>query len=161
MNVIPAEIVEHTWTLIGEMEDEELAQLMNDVGETQPFLLAYLLSIGDEGFNQEEKDLLLFLGVSVWKMMSQGKGKLPIITEEALAEVEANNIKMLEYLSGESESNFLKTTTTILDAYNQPHILRYVIEEIVDEDVSLISDENRGMIFIYLKIMIDCLDRDA
>lgn len=161
MNPIPSDVVEKTLNEMVEMSAQGAPKMIKRMTKQQPLILAYLMAVGDEIFNQDERELYVFLGVVIWQIMSQGETPLPKVTEEIIDEVEESNLKMLEYLEGESEADFMKTTEKILDNYNQKEVLRYVLEAIMEEpeDDCEIRDENRGIMMIYLKTVIDCFDR--
>ena len=110
MEPIPLEVVERTWRKMSTMPLQKLPNLINFMRKQQPFVLAYLLAIGHEIFNQDEQEQLLYLGVVVWQIMSQGSKPLTKITGDALDEAEKTNMKMLEYLAGELEAGFMDTT---------------------------------------------------
>ena len=109
MKPISPEIVEKTWKKIGGMPPHEAPKMVNRMSKKQPFILAYLMSTGDDVLNQDERELLLYLGIVVWQIMTQGTTPLPKITEKILNEMEDSNMKMLEYLEGESETGFIDT----------------------------------------------------
>ncbi len=161
MNPISSDIVEKTWKKIGGMSPLELPKLINLMTKEQPLILAYLMAVDNEILNQDEQELLLYLGVVVWQIMSQGSTPLPKVTEGILDEVEESNIKMLEYLEGESETDFIETVEKIIGNYNQPEVLRYAIEALMEESAEecLIRDEYKGIMFINLKTVIDCFDK--
>jgi len=143
------------------MSPQEMPKLINLMSREQPFILTYLMAIDNAILNQDERELLFYLGVVVWQIMSQGSTPLPKVTQETLDEVEESNTKMLEYLEGESETSFIETVETIVKNYNQPEVLRYVIEALMEEsdEESLIRDEYKGMMMINLKTVIDCFDK--
>lgn len=161
MNKISGEIVERTWKEMSSMSPLNYPKLINKMSKEQPVILAYLMAVGDELFNEDERELILYLGVVVWRIMSRGNEPLPSVTEKILDEVEDKNIKMLEYLEGESETDFFATVATIIENYNQPEVLRYVVEALMEdnEEGVDIKEENIGMIMIYLKTVIDCFDK--
>jgi hypothetical protein len=67
---------------------------------------------------------------------------------------------MLEYLAGEPESDFLDTVEKIIGKYNQQVLLKYIIDRLMDEPQrgAEIREDNIGMLVIYLKTLIDCVD---
>lgn len=93
--------------------------------------------------------------------MSQGSKPLTKITGDTLDGVEKANIEMLEYLAGESETDFMDTLRQVVNNYPQPEVLKYVVEALVEkpEEGSLIREEKKGYILIYLKTIIDCFSR--
>jgi len=93
--------------------------------------------------------------------MSQGSKPLIKVTRDVLDEAEKANIKMLEYLAGESEAGFMDTLGQVINNYPQPEVLKYVVEALMEEpeEGCLIRDENKGYILIYLKSIIDGFNR--
>ena len=160
MNPISSEIVEETWRRIGEMPPQEMPELVYQMSKEQPFLFAYLMGVGGDLLNEDERELLLYLGMVVWQMMLQGNRRLPQITGEVLDKAEEANMKLIEYLEGESEVDFMETVEELVKNYNQREVLGYVVEALMEEsdEECLIRDEYRGMMMIYLKTVIDSLD---
>jgi len=162
MNTIPArtvdEITEELFFLDNELVFE---QMVNDLGEDQPFIFTYLMTIGEGDFNDEEREMMLLLGVIIWRIMSKEKETLPTVSEESLDKVEQENMPLLEQLA-EDESTFASSARGLLRDYNQPEILSYVIESVVAEaEESEVREVNQGIMIIFLKIVIDCLDKEA
>lgn len=93
--------------------------------------------------------------------MSKGDKPLTKITPEVLEEAEESNMKMLKYLEGEFETDFIDSVEKMIGSYSQPEVLRYVVEALMErsEDGCLIRDENLGIMMIYLKTIIDCFDK--
>lgn len=161
MKPISSGIVEKTWKKLSSMSPLKAPRLINDMSKQQPLILAYLMAAGEDMLNQDEKELLLYLGVVVWQIMSQGSAPLPKVTEETLDAIENSNVKMLEYLEGESEIDFIETVENIFTNYNQTEVLKYVVEALMEEEdeESFIRDEVKGIMLIYLKTVIDCFDK--
>lgn len=161
MKPIPEAIVEATWKKIAEYPPLYANKLVDQINKEQPVILAYLLAVSeapfDEELNQDEKELLLYLGIVVWQIMGKG-GKLPHVTEEMIEEAETANFETLEKMADDFyESQIMQ----MLQNYNQFSVLQYVVEALMeepDEDLE-IRDEYKGIMMIYLKTVIDCLDR--
>lgn len=160
MKPISADVVEKTWKRMGSMSVQKAAELIYLMEEQQPFVLAYLLGVGGDTLNRDERELLLYLGEVVWQIMSQGDTPLTKITGDVLDEVEESNWKMIEYLQGESEAGFIDTVREIINNYGQPEVLRYVVEALMEEEEEgcLIREERKGTMLMYLKTVIDCFD---
>jgi len=160
MDMIPATIVERTWKRIGTLSPRSVPKLIQQMAKEQPIILAYLMAVDDDIFNQDERELLLYLGVVIWQIMSQGAQPLPEVTERILDDAEAKNVKMAEYLQGETEGGFEETTRTIISNYRQPEVLRHVVEALMEEpeEGCAIPDENTGIMLLDLKTVIDCFD---
>jgi len=155
---ISAEVVERTWQRIAGQSAKDAQKLVNRMSKEQPLVLAYLMAVDNDIFNQSEREVLLFLGVVVWQIMLQGNRPLPKVTEKILDKAEAANLKMAEYLRGETEAGFEEATRKIIGSYKQPEVLRYVVEAIMEdtEESSPIREENKGIMFLDLKTVIDC-----
>ena len=92
------------------------------MAKEQPVILAYLMAVDDDILNQEEREVLLFLGVVVWQVMLRGNRPLPKVTEKTLAEAEATNLRMAEYLRGETKAGFEEATRVIIGSYRQAEV---------------------------------------
>lgn len=162
MNKISGEIVERTWKEMFALSPDYYPKLVNKFSREQPVILAYFLAVGEEHLNEDEQQLFLYVGLVVWRMMSNGESQLPRVTKKMIQEAANKNIKMLEYLNEESESGFVETVETMIENYNQPEVLQFVVEALIEEDEendSHIRNESIGMMMIYLKTVIDCFDK--
>ncbi len=164
MKVISNEVIDRTWAEINNLAPQELVKLVEKLGREQPAILAYLMAAGMNDLSQEEHELLVFYGLSLWQMVNEAGFALQEISLDDLMQAEENNMKMLEYLSQESESDLIKTVETIWKGYNQKGLLMYIIEALIEEsepeeEALIEDDESRAYIFICLKTLIDCLDR--
>ena len=160
MERITSEIVEATWKRMAAMSRREAQRLAKLFQKQQPIVVSYLLAVDSDILNSDERQLLFYLGTAVWQMMSQGKTPLPAVTEDILYKAEDTNIKMAEYLQGETESGFVGATETIISNHRQPEVLRYVVEALMEEpeEGCVIRDDNLGIMFLDLKTVIDCFD---
>jgi len=147
MKTISSEIVEKTWKEVATTPIQEAFQLAKRLHEQQPSVSVYLLGVGGDNLNRDERELLFYLGVVVWQIMLQGDIPLNKITDKMLDEAEELNMKMLEYLEDESEEDFIKTAEIIIKNYNQPNVLKYVVEALMEEheEDCIIRDENKGI----------------
>jgi len=160
MEPISAEAVEKTWKRVASLSPRVAPKLIQRMTKEQPVILAYLLAVDHDIFNDDERQLLLYVGVVIWQIMSQGVQPLTMVSEAVLDAAERNNVKMAEYLQGETEEGFLQATRMMISSYNQPEVLKYVVEAIMEEpeEGCVIRDENRGIMLLDLKTVIDCFD---
>lgn len=142
------------------MPVSKVGALMDKMRDEQPNLLAYLLAVDHDILGQDERELLLYLGVVVWRIMSQGLRRTPRVTQKALDEAEARNLKMVEHLQKQSEAGFQEATKRMIDNYGQPEVLGFVIEALMEEpeEGHSIDDAKTGILMLDLKTVIDCLD---
>ncbi len=160
MEPVPAEIVEKTWKRMASLSPRTIPKLIQRMTKEQPVVLAYLMAVDDDILNQDERELLLYLGVVIWQIMSQGAKPLPRVTEEILDDAEARNVKMAEYLQGETEEGLVEATRKIIGSYRQPEVLRYIVEAIMEEpeEDCLVRNDNKGIMLLDLKTVIDSFD---
>jgi len=162
MKPISPEIVEKTWKKMAQMSSPQKAQkLVTLMGKKQPIILAYLMAAGSDIFNQDERELLFYIGMVIWQMISQSSTLLPKINGKTLDKIENSNMKMFEHLKGKSDTDFIDAAEKIINNYSQPEVLKYVIEALMEEteEGCQIRDENKGIMAIYLKTVIDCLNK--
>jgi hypothetical protein len=159
---ISKQIVDQIWQEQVQMEPANAMQLINRFGKEQPAILAYLMAAEHETYNQDERELLLYLGTAVWQMMRLAHKKPVSVSDEQIDEVEETNIKMVEYFMEEPSDSFEHTTRLVFKDYNQRYVLEYVLEALMEEDDEEeleIRDESKGLMFLNLKTVIDCLDK--
>ena len=172
MNTVPEEIVEQTWEELSDLSFEESEELIHDLTEEQPYVLAYLMGIGTDILNEGEREVLLYLGMTVWKMMDNASlHNLPRVTDIDLDAADKRNLQVLETLEGESPGDFYATVKRFMTDYNQPEILKFVVETLMeeegdlfefdedDEEIEEVREEMKGMMMIFLKTLIDSLDK--
>ena len=161
MDVIPADVVELTWKKMAAGSIADAGKLTSRMAKKQPFVQAYLLAVGERDFNPDEAQLLHYLGMVVWQIFDRSGQQLAMVTGDMLDRTEENNTKMLQYLEGESGTDFVKTVQGLLGSYNQVEVLKYVVEALMEEpeEGCDIRGDNVGAMFVHLKTVIDCFDR--
>ncbi len=161
MKTLSTEIIDQKWKDIETLNLDDVPDFITDLGRKQPYVLTYLMATGEELLNQKEREMLLFLGIMVWNIARHYITIQKEILSEELFECEKKNIVMLEYLAGEPETDFVDTVDIIMSKYHQHSLLRYIIDRLMEDyrdETSGIHEENIGMIVIYIKSLIDCLD---
>lgn len=161
MDVISADVVETTWKEMAAGSVADARKWADRMTKDQPFVLAYLLAVGERDFNPDEAQLLVYLGTVVWQIFDRSGQQLAEVSGDVLDRTEENNAKMLEYLDGESETGFVEAVRGLLDGYNQVEVLRYVINALMEEpeEGCDIRGDSVGPMFVHLKTVIDCFDR--
>jgi hypothetical protein len=159
VNTISLEDLKKRWDDQGSIPPSEIPALVDTLSKKQPYLLAYLMASGNDIFNEDEREALLFMGVMIWKIAEDSKS-LPRISGNLLEKWEKKNIEMMEYLAGEPESEFTDTVEKIMETYSQSELLRFIIEKLMEEPEKGVElrEDTIGMIVLYLKTIIDCID---
>lgn len=160
MQNLTFEEISENWNKLEELELDDIPEFVDKLGQEQPFVLAYLMTTGSNILDQNEREALLFTGLMIWHISTLKCQVIPEISSELIDEKESKNIKMLEYLAGEPESDFMETVEHIMARYSQAELLKFVIDKLMSEpeNENEIREDNVGMIVIYLKTIIDCMD---
>lgn len=159
--MISAEAVTQTWQRMSAMPEHQAPKMVDLMSKEQPVVLAYLLAMSeDESFDEYESHLVFYTGMVVWQIMKQSSKRLRKVTEAKLEEAEKANEQFLERLSSDTDADFFSATKQMLADYPEPEVLRYVIEALMEEegydaDEPPIREENLGLAFLNLKIVLD------
>lgn len=165
MKEIHPDVIEETFKEIAEMSPKKVHEIIERMDKEQPLIIGYLMEVGGDVLNMDEREVLLYLGVVVWQIISQKrKGKdtpVPEITEEILLRADESNGKMLESLENKSSDDFIDSIGNMVENNSHPELLKVVVEALMEEPevMCVIRDENKGMMMIYLKTVIDCFCR--
>jgi len=161
MKAIPIEKVEEIWGRIAQASQSETQALALQMQSEQPVMMIYLLAMDETLFEETERGRLIELGAIIWQVMTTaGRGKR-MITETEVEQAEEANIKWLEELDAGRETDFMASAGDLLQGYNQMPLLGAVLEVLMEghEEAPELAPENVGMALVYLKTVIDCLDK--
>ena len=160
MRPLTFEEIDSHWNLNSNLTPSEAPRLIEKMKENQPDAFSYLLSSGNDLLEPPEREVVFYTGVIIWYIIDSLHITLPTLKLAAIFEKEETNIRMLEYLSGEPDVDFNDTVDKIMNTYNQSVFLRYIIDRLLEEQRadSGINRNHLGMIVIYLKTFIDCID---
>ncbi len=160
MKEVPYDLVEQTYEWFAEIEDDqELEVLVEAFSDAQPVLFTFLMTMGEDDFDGPEQEIILFLGLVIWKsFLAAGNTPQPV-DETHLGAIEEHNMAMLEYLAEENEEGFMQVAQALMVDSPQPNLLRFLAEVIFEDDAETIRTLNQGIMFIFLKITIDSLSK--
>jgi len=87
------------------------------------------------------------------------EAELPEMSEINLSDAEEKNAQLVGFFDEGADTNMRAQLGNILDTYNQPNLLNFVVEVIVEalEDGE-IRMEVYGAMIVYLKVIIDAMD---
>jgi hypothetical protein len=161
-DMIPGEIVTETWQRMAQTPIHEAPDLVNQMQQEQPAILAHLLYLDEFPFDPHERELIFYIGMVVWQIMKESKRRLRRVTLKKLSKAEKANYDTLELVASDSEADFFSATVAMVENHPEPEVMRYIVETIMDEedydpDDPPIRDEYRGLAFIHLKIALDAL----
>lgn len=160
MQPVNARTVEATWKEMSCASRRDAQQWIEEMEAEQPVVLAYLLAVDYDFLNQHERELLLYLGVAVWRMMCRGGCRPPTVTEQLLDSIERRKVKELERLVGKGSRVLARASRDLVSRSRQPELLRYVVEALMEEDEPgcAIRPDAKGLMMISLLTVIEALD---
>ncbi len=159
--MISAETVTRTLEKMSTMTPPQIQTIINRMSKEQPVILAYLLASSEnDAFDENESQILVFVGVVVWQLMRQRPKGTRMITEKRLEKVEKSNEAQLEKMAGDSPGDFFSAAEASVKSYPEPEVLRYVVEAMMEDeegntDNPPIREENLGYAFLYMKNVLD------
>lgn len=157
------EIVEAVWQELGQMSQDQAAELAQRMQDEQPAVLMYLLAAEEADADEDaEQGWLLELGAIVCEAMRRGGGAdLPEVSVDDLDAAEQGNIQYLEGLEEGSEMDYEEAVKEMIEGYNQMPLLGSVLEYLMGdgEADALPPGAEAGMALLRVKTVIDCLDR--
>ncbi len=161
MNPIPDPVVDKVWQRIAELPEDEAEDLTTRMGQEQPALVGYMLAVDQDILNQEEREVLFYLGLVVWQIMSE-EGELPTVSIEAVEAADDANGKMLEEMMQDEDADLQAVAENLMTTYPQASILQYAVSALVEAvDQGEIRADNIGVILIDVKTIVDCLDNQG
>jgi len=158
---ISAESVEKGYAAICGLTTQEAFCMSSDFQNNQTLLMTYLSAVDGEILNQEEREILFYLGAVAWKIMFSACQKTQEANQDRLLNIESSNQKLAESLRNTGVVKFADVVKVLLKDCSQPEVLRYIIAALMDEDnaENSVRDENLGIIITDLKTVIEYLDR--
>ncbi len=157
MKKISLKDVERKFLELSQLDEKGIKSILRKMEKEQPYILTYLYVIGED-YSESGREMLMSLGIMAWQIMLEAEENLPTIEPKLLDEMEERNMKMLEKMKDIEDEDFIKKTEELLKDYPQPDLLTMVVEMLFEEENDIELDE-RAMIFIFIKIVIDSLQK--
>lgn len=148
---------------VNDLDEDQIQNLIDQFAGQQPFIMAYLMAVHFEELEEEERELLFYLGFKVWYTYTQSRQTLALVKEEILDNAEMDNDDMLHYLSEESEEGFQNFAEQMMEHHPQGDLLQFVLIGLLEDeespDENVVYADNLGLMFIALKTVIDSLHK--
>jgi hypothetical protein len=167
MDTIPQEVVDQIWDEAVSIPPERAEEEFQGVLDSQPALVAYLLALEEDLLPPDDQGQLMMIGFCILRVMQSSGRPLREIEPEEIEEAESVNFAMLEKLNEGVECDMMEAVGKLMSSYPQGPLLSVVLEALMEspEDEDGEGDpesapENLGLLFIHLKSVIDCLDRN-
>ncbi|MCX6929731.1 MAG: hypothetical protein NT154_41940 [Verrucomicrobia bacterium] len=162
MNSVSREEIIDSWTRLCDLDETETDALVKKFMDEQPALGVYLFANLEEMEGEAEHTRIVELVVAAWQAMSESAGRrLLTATPEDIECAEVANIRTLEQLDEGSEFEWQNSVQALNQDYNQREILGFGIEILMsgNEDTPELAPEGIGLEMVWLKTVIDALDR--
>lgn len=139
------------------MGDQEATSVSERMTREQPHVTAYLMSVGDNMLNSDERQALLYLGTAVWLMLSEGKLALPVVSEEKLKKSYDAVYRHVRNLDQKKKAAFTRGIMELFNDFPQPEILRFIMETLMEKggEGDFVREVNKGFIMLFLKTLMD------
>jgi len=159
---IPEAIVEKTWQEVAGFSPVRANKEMVEVGNSQPELLAFVMESSQE-MGQEVRELAIYMFLVVYRMFQKAHGAIRKISSEEIIGCYEHNESLMERLEGADEK-FLDRIASVQTS-RQPYVVNYVVDALMEEeegeDALVLTDEQKGFLFLLLKTVIDVLDQSG
>lgn len=144
------------------MTKNQTRAFMRRMQKEQPYLVVYTAAICERGEFEDDDDADAFVSLvaTVWlAMRTAAGGPLVTITANAVQQCEEQIMQLYGYAEGEPEADWPGTIATWMEGFNQRPLLEFVIKALLSpESPYAVTEQGSGIIFTYLKVVIDCLD---
>jgi hypothetical protein len=160
MKTIPEGIVEKTWQEVAGFSPDRAKKEMLKIGNSQPELLAFVTESSQE-MGPEVRELAIYIFLVVYRMFQKAYGKIKKVSSDAIIKCYQNNESLMERLEG-SHEKFLDRIAS-LQTSKQPHVVNYVVDALMEEDEGedalVLTEEQKGFLYLLLKTVIDVIDQ--
>jgi hypothetical protein len=162
MEGIPEEIVEITWHEVAGFSPDRANQEMMEIGNSQPELLTFVMESSKE-MGREVSELAIYMFVVVYRMFQEAHGKIKKVPSEEIIKWYEYNEGLMERLDGAHDKFFDRIAS--IQASKQPYVVKYVVDTLMEEDEGrdtvVLTEEQKGFLFLLLKTVIDVLDQEG
>ncbi|MEY2905376.1 MAG: hypothetical protein RJA52_1392 [Bacteroidota bacterium] len=139
-----------------ESREEEFELLVEDFGQAQPALLAYVLSESTDVLTNHEKEYLLFLALTVWKSFElEGLGK--IIQEVEPEVIEEKEDVFWGWISESKERDFNKKIDRFFEESEEEELFAFLEDALEMEENEWLTPHGREAIFVFMATLIEVL----
>lgn len=142
-----------------ESREEEFELLVEDFGQAQPALLAYILSESTEVLTNYEKEYLLFLALTVWKSFDIA-GLGAIIPEVEAAQIEEKEDIFWGWIGDSKEKDFNKKIDRFFEETEEEELYAFIEDALEMEENEWLTPQGREAIFVFMATLIEVLSEE-
>ena len=152
--------MEKTWQEVAGFIPDRAKKELIKIGSSQPDLLAFVTDSPQE-MAREVRELAIYMFVVVYRAFQKPHGKVKKISSEEIIECYEHNEGLMGRLEGADEKSLDRIAS--LQTSKQPYVVNYVIDALMEEDEGedalVLTEEQKGFLFLLLKSVIDVLDQ--
>ena len=152
--------MEKTWQEVAGFIPDRAKKELIKIGSSQPNLLAFVTDSPQE-MAREVRELAIYMFVVVYRAFQKAHGKVKKISSEEIIECYEHNEGLMGRLEGADEKSLDRIAS--LQTSKQPYVVNYVIDALMEEDEGedalVLTEEQKGFLFLLLKTVIDVLDQ--
>ena len=137
--------------IIDHLDRQDDKEIIEEISESQPALLSYVLSEGFEILTEDENKIMIFLFLVIYSAFGS---ELEVIDPTDIESTEEKNWEIYNETSG---NEFQDKITPFFKDYGQEDLLAFVEDTLVDDEDNPVTPEGRAVIFIGMKTVVDCL----
>ncbi|PIQ95224.1 MAG: hypothetical protein COY75_05805 [Nitrospirae bacterium CG_4_10_14_0_8_um_filter_41_23] len=160
MKPISEKFVEKTWQEVAGFSTNRAIKEMQKMGKNQSDLLAFLMAL-TEDLDPEVRELAIYIAFVVYRIFEGSRIRIKKITSKEIIDCYEYNEDLIGKLEGADEK-FIDRIARI-QISKQPHVMKYVVEALMegseDGDDVVLTDEDKGFLFLLLKTVVDLLDK--
>lgn len=158
--MISEAVVEATWRECAGMAPAEARVRINNLGRSQPALLAYVLA-ESESLAPAAEELAVYLFFVIARMFYRGGATVRRVSLAAVQACAEDIEARLAALQG-SHVAFLERAALVLSG-RQPYVYRYLVETVFEAPTSKVgpiplTPEEQGAVFLLLATVISALE---
>jgi len=156
--MIPEELVQATWEEVAAFQGMRARKEMSRLAKRQPDLLTFV-AVETEDLSEEAHQLAVYLLFVIARAFEKS-GTLERISTAIILQQFQYNISELERLEAAHDAYIERAAAG--QAARQPHVMRYVLEALMDAgdepDPLELTEEEIGTLFLVLMTVVDVLD---
>ena len=139
-----------------DQNQDQLESMVEQFHEQQPVIFGYIFSENLTILHQEEREFVLFLLLIIINAAKKANGEFPAIDVKDFEVAEEQNWSLLE---GTGAKSFRDRLDVFFDQTEQEDLLAFIEDALSDSEDGLASKEGREVVFVFLKSVVDCLEK--
>jgi len=161
MRTVSYDEIQASMDYIHNMNQKETKRFALSMTREQPYLQVYISAISERGDFEDENDIDAFFNVAsiIWHVMRKVAGGPGVkVMPDTIDEYEES---IMQHFMAEDDSEYemANNLKALLENDNQRPLLEFILDAVFSaENPYGVTEEGSFLIFLYSKVIIDCLD---